>query len=112
MTIEQIAKVCHDTNKSYCETIGDNSQKSWEEAEAWQKDSAIKGVQYRIENPNAPASAQHDAWMYDKVKSGWQRGEVKDAEKKTHPCIVSYEQLPKEQKLKDKLFINIVDALK
>lgn len=31
-------------------------------------------------------------------------GEVKDAEKKTHPCIMSYDALPPEQRTKDHLF--------
>ena len=46
MNIEQVAKVCHETNKAYCETVGDASQKSWNEAEEWQRQSAIKGVQF------------------------------------------------------------------
>ena len=110
--VETIAKVCHDANKSFCEAIGDNSQKSWEEAEQWQRDSAIKGVGFRRENPNAPHSAQHDAWMQDKINDGWVHGELKDAEKKTHPCLVPYDQLPVHQQKKDALFQAIVDALK
>jgi len=27
-----IAKVCHEANRAYCESIGDNSQLSWEDA--------------------------------------------------------------------------------
>ena len=107
-----IAKVCHEANKAYCESIGDYSQKSWDEAEEWQRESAVKGVLYRLNNPEAPKSAQHDAWMNDKINSGWIYGEVKDAEKKTHPCIVPYNDLPIEQQKKDALFQAIVDALK
>jgi len=47
-----------------------------------------------------------------KVDSGWVYGEVKDVEKKTHPCIVPYEQLPVEQQSKDYIFKGIVDAYK
>ena len=108
----QIAIVCHQTNKAWCEANGDYSQKDWEFAEEWQRDSAIKGVEFAIENPDAPDSAQHDAWMQDKVNSGWVYGEVKDAEKKTHPCIVPFDQLPEFQQKKDKLFRAIVNALK
>lgn len=110
--IETIAKVCHDANKSFCESLGDFSQKAWEEAEQWQKESAIKGVEFRRKNPDAPHSAQHDAWMEEKVKDGWVYGEVKDATAKTHPCLVSYDQLPLMQQKKDALFQAIVDALK
>lgn len=110
--LETIAKVCHDANKSFCESQGDFSQKSWEEAEQWQRDSAIKGVEFRQQNPEAPHSAQHDAWMQDKLNDGWAYGETKDAEAKTHPCLISYEQLPVAQQKKDALFQAIVDALK
>lgn len=106
-----IAKVCHDANKAYCESIGDHSQLSWEQAANWQRESAVKGVEYRLENPDAPRSSQHEAWYSDKASAGWKYGPVKDAEEKTHPCMVPYDELPEEQKKKDALFQAIVDAL-
>lgn len=112
MDIIAIAIVCHEANKAWCEINGDTTQKSWPEAEQWQRDSAIKGVQFRIDNPDAGESAQHDAWMKDKVEDGWIHGEHKDADAKTHPCIVPFDQLPEFQQKKDKLFCAIVDALK
>jgi RyR domain len=110
LNIEQIATVCHETNRAYCTSIGDNSQKPWLEAEQWQRDSAIEGVRYALANPTAPASAQHDAWLADKERDGWKFGPVKEADKKEHPCFVPYEQLPVEQKTKDYLFKAVVTA--
>jgi len=52
-----------------------------------------------------------NAWLEDKKKDGWVYGEVKDAEAKTHPCIVPFEELPEFQKKKDALFCAIVDSL-
>lgn len=111
MEPEQIAAICHDANRRYCMSIGDNSQLPWEEAPEWQRQSAIAGVKFRLENPDAPDSAQHDAWSADKVKDGWVYGEVKDPVKKTHPCLVPFDQLPIEQRRKDTLFASIVDGL-
>lgn len=111
MNTHQIAQVCHEANTAYCRVIGDYSQKHWDEAEQWQRDSAIKGVEFAIANPDAPASAQHDAWLKDKNADGWVYGDVKDAAKKQHPCMVSYEQLPLEQRLKDSLFKAVVASL-
>ena len=110
--INTIAMACHEANRAWCAGKGDYSQKGWSEAEAWQKESAIKGVEFRLDNPNAKHDAQHNAWMADKVNDGWVYGPVKDAEKKTHPCIVPFEQLPLFQQKKDALFCAIVDALK
>jgi len=107
-----IAIMCHQVNKLWCQLNGDDTQKDWLEAEEWQRDSAIKGVLFKLDNPEAPDSAQHDAWMKDKVDAGWVYGTEKNAEKKTHPCIVSFEKLPEFQQKKDKLFQAIVTALK
>lgn len=112
MNIENIARVCHEANRALCETQGDTSQKPWGEAEDWQRESTIKGVQFAIDNPEAPASAQHDAWSADKLADGWQYGAVKDPVAKTHPCLVPYSQLPVEQQAKDHLFRGIVGSLK
>ena len=35
MKVEQIAQVAHELNKAYCESLGDNSQPSWEDAPEW-----------------------------------------------------------------------------
>lgn len=110
--IAWIAKACHQANKVWCESTGDNSQQDWEQAEKWQRDSAISGVKFRLANPDAKEDAQHNAWMKDKTDDGWVYGEVKDGEKKTHPCIVPFNELPEFQQKKDKLFCAIVDALK
>jgi len=110
--VRKIARVCHEANRFWCMSEQDFSQKDWVEAEEWQKESAIKGVEFRLNNPEAKQDAQHNAWMQDKINDGWVYGLVKDAEKKTHPCIVPFEQLPVFQQKKDALFCAIVDALK
>ena len=110
MDVQQIARICHETNRAYCVSIGDGSQKEWPEAEEWQRQSAIKGVEFAIANPDAPASAQHDAWLKDKATDGWKYGAVKDPAKKEHPCFVQYRFLPMEQKIKDYLFKSVVRA--
>jgi len=106
-----IAKVCHEANRSYCQTIGDFSQLEWEACPNWQKESAVKGVEFCLANPDAPASANHDSWLEEKRKDGWKYGAVKSAEAKEHPCFVPYEELPEVQKAKDYLFKAVVSAL-
>jgi hypothetical protein len=112
MKIEDIARVCHNTNKALCEAYGDFSQVDWDKAEPWQKDSAITGVKFVINNLDAPVSATHDSWLTDKEKAGWKYGPIKDPVKKEHPCMVPYDQLPIDQKIKDYVFGAIVRSLK
>jgi hypothetical protein len=111
MTVEDVAKICHEANRSLCQTHGDFSQTSWDDAPEWQKESAIKGVKFVLENPNSPASASHDSWLKEKLENGWSYGEVKDVDKKLHPCMVPYDQLPKHQQAKDHLFKGVVLSL-
>ena len=109
--VEKIAVVCHQANKALCAAFGDMSQVDWAAAPQWQRDSAINGVKFCIENPDAPPSANHDSWMAEKINAGWVFGPTKDADAKTHPCIVAYDLLPSEQKAKDYIFKAIVAAL-
>lgn len=108
MLINQIAKTCHEVNRAYCKSIGDNSQPKWEDAPDWQKDSAIKGVKYHLENPDSEPCDSHNSWLAEKIENGWVYGPVKDPEEKEHPCMVPYDELPKEQQAKDLLFLSVV----
>lgn len=109
--IERIAATCHQANKALCAAFGDLSQVDWNEAPQWQRDSAIAGVKFCTENPTAPPSANHDSWLEEKRRTGWRYGLVKDADAKTHPCFVPYDELPPDQKAKDYVFKAIVGAL-
>jgi hypothetical protein len=114
MNIENIARIAHETNRVYCQAIGDDSQPVWDSAPEWQKASAIKGVQFHLANHRkgiTPSpSASHDSWLAEKKADGWKYGKVKDPAQKTHPCFVPYEKLPLEQRMKDYLFGSIVEA--
>ncbi len=106
-----IARVCHEANRAYCESIGDRSQKPWGEAPEWQIASALNGVKFHIANPDAGDAASHQNWMVEKLRDGWKHGAAKDETAKTHPCLVPFDHLPPEQQAKDRLFRAIVHAL-
>ncbi|MCP5244864.1 MAG: hypothetical protein H6937_02390 [Burkholderiales bacterium] len=107
-----IARVCHEVNRAYCQSIGDDSQPSWEDAPEWQKKSAMNGVEFHLNNPDAGPDHSHNEWMKEKAADGWKYGLVKKPETKEHPCFVPYDELPVEQKSKDFIFRGIVHALK
>lgn len=111
MTFEDIAHVCHEANRAYCRTLGDDSQPAWVDAPEWQRTSAIKGVLLPLMNRDAKPSDSHESWLAEKREAGWKYGPVKDPEKKEHPCFVPYEDLPPEQRAKDALFLAVVRAL-
>lgn len=109
--IEKIAQICHEVNKVYCESDYDGSQCSWKDAPQWQKDSAINGVKFHLENDTTPEDS-HKSWLKEKEDTGWKYGVIKNPYKKEHPCMVPYEELPKNQQVKDHLFKAIVDCFK
>ena len=96
---ETIAEICHIVNKAYCD------------APDWQKESAINGVKFHMENDVTPEQS-HESWMREKLDNGWVYGYEKNADKKEHPCMVLYNDLPEEQRMKDKLFKAVVDSFK
>ena len=110
MTHEQIAQLAHEVNRAYCEALGDTSQPKWEDAPEWQQKSARLGVDLHTTDPHAGPEASHQSWMQQKIRDGWKYGSVKDPEKKEHPCLVPFEELPKEQQAKDYLFRGVVHA--
>lgn len=106
-----IAVVAHNVNKALCESHSDFSQTYWDEAPDWQKESAINGVLMHINNPDATPEDSHKSWLAEKEATGWVYGDKKDAVKKTHPCIVPYNELPEFQRAKDYVFREIVHSL-
>jgi len=108
--VADIAQVTHEANRAYCLTLGDMSQPRWEDAPDWQKESAVKGVAFHLDNHDATPAQSHESWLAEKEAEGWKFGPVKDVEKKEHPCFVPYDQLPESQKIKDYIFAGIVKA--
>ena len=112
MTKERIAQVCHEVNRAYCLALGDTSQPAWDLAPFWQRESAIRGVSLHVDHPDAGPAQSHESWLAQKVADGWTYGPVKDAEKKEHPCMVPFEELPTLQQAKDYIFRAVVHSLR
>lgn len=115
ISIEDIARVAHEANRAYCQGIGDASQPSWDKAPEWQRKSATKGVHKHLDGlankaPLSP-SASHESWLAEKLRDGWKWGAVKNPDKKEHPCIMPYAELPVEQRAKDYIFGAVIKAI-
>jgi ryanodine receptor 2 len=44
----------------------------------------------------------HDVWAETRIQQGWTCGEQRNDEKKTHPCLVPYDDLPESEKEYDR----------
>lgn len=109
MTKHEIARICHEVNRAYCESLGDHSQLAWEDAPDWQKVSALSGVDLHLQKDVGPEGS-HMSWMELKLSEGWVYGQQKDSVAKTHPCLKPFDELPTEQRAKDYLFRAVVHA--
>lgn len=98
--IDAIARVVHETNKAMCEAYDDYTQPSWGDAPDWMKRSSREVVELYLKRPTAGADANHEAWVKAKQAAGWQWGQRKDADAKTHPDMVPFYRLAPEQKVK------------
>lgn len=55
-------------------------------------------------NPLLEAMAKnvHEIWAQERMTQGWTYGEMRDDVKKQHPCLISYDDLPDEEKVYDR----------
>ena len=44
----------------------------------------------------------HEVWAAGRMADGWKYGEERDDERKLHPCLVPYDQLPESEKEYDR----------
>lgn len=44
----------------------------------------------------------HEVWSQNRINDGWTFGSVRDDERKKHPCLVPYEDLPESEKEYDR----------
>ena len=49
------------------------------------------------------AKNTHEEWSLNRVKEGWTYGASRCDEKKHHPCLIAYEELPESEKEYDRI---------
>jgi RyR domain len=112
VTAEDIARVVHAANRELQIVQGDPvPSPPWDEAPEYQVRESIAGVQEVLRHPDLTAERSHELWCDRMRADAWTHGDVKDAERKTHPTLLPWAELPKEQQLKDRLCIAVVRAL-
>ena len=51
----------------------------------------------------------HEAWVDKYHEMGWRYGKEYDPVNKTHPDLVPYDELDPKEKIKDEVFVKLVD---
>jgi hypothetical protein len=109
MYIEACAHAAHETNAAYCAAIGDPPQPSWASAPDELKESVRAGVKGVLLGNDERTS--HEGWCKHLREHGWVYGQQKSRERKTHPNLVPYSELPRTQQHKDGLFVGAVRTM-
>lgn len=108
--VEKAAKAAHTVSRAYAVIIGEELP-AWSAAPAWMKQPVRSGVRVVLESWRVTPEQLHERWVAHKQRDGWKFGPVKDADKKTHPCMVGYDELPDEQRVKDSIFGAVVRSV-
>lgn len=40
----------------------------------------------------------HEVWSANRIQDGWTYGSVRDDQKKHHPCLIPYDELPESER--------------
>jgi hypothetical protein len=51
------------------------------------------------------AKSEHERWLQAKLKAGWRYGKPRNDEQRVHPSVRAWEDLPDEEKQKDRLLV-------
>ena len=89
--------------------MDDPSQQPWHAAPEWQAHSVRQGVIAVLTDDVGPEES-HRRWLALKEAEGWKYGPEKSAERKEHPCMLPYLDLPFAQRQKDSVFGAMVRA--
>ena len=65
-------------------------------------ETLIRDRRDKTATPEQIARNVHEVWAFNRLKEGWTYGEVRNDKKRQTPCLVSYEQLPEEEKAYDR----------
>jgi len=103
-----IGILAHEVNRLYCALIGDKPMPTWDDLPKSIQEGMVRGVTIHMEHVDKDPSFFHDEWMKERLADGWTYGAEKDLEKKTHPCLLPYENLPESQRAKDVIFSSSV----
>lgn len=108
LTLSDVARICHEANRAYRATQGDESRLSWEESPIALHLAVVQGVQNALKHPDLTPEQSHENWMTAYAANGWTYGETEDRVKKTHPCFLPWHELSEFHRRKDILFLSIV----
>ena len=86
---------------------------AWGERDEKFRSQFVNVMEKYIKDEKLPTPKEsHDIWMKSYLEMGWRYGRTRDPEKKLHPDLVPYYELPKDERDKDAIFLASVFLVK
>lgn len=103
----QICRIVHATNIALQAVDGDEMpSEPWD---SWPRQATTLAGVLRVLN-GLTAKENHENWVAEMTARGWQLG-AKDPDKKLHPCLVPWEELPAAYRRRARVFEALVNEL-
>ena len=109
---ERKAKFVYEAARLHAQILGcPVVPKRWEEREEEFKEQFVELIADLCEGKREfrDFEAAHNSWMKRYLEMGWRYGEVYDPERKIHPDLVLYDELDPKEKVKDEVFLRLVE---
>lgn len=78
----------------------------WEKRDIKFREQFVKIIDKYLSLKNLPTpNKAHQSWMKSYFKMGWKFGKTRDVNKKTHPDLLPFYELPQNERDKDAIFL-------
>lgn len=110
---EAMAAILHEANRQLSMTYGETPDLPWSDPALPEhcRESARNNITFSLDIGSFDPKDAHQRWMDNKLADGWRYGGMKSYEKKTHPCLLPWDQLSPLQKRKDIMWQRLLQAL-
>lgn len=107
---EKIARVAHEACRTWAKLNDQPVPPSWDALDASCQAAIIMGVRFSWDG--VAVSELHNRWVKYMYAQGWKFGPIRDMEKRVSPNLISFEQLPFREQIKDHIFKGVVDTFR
>lgn len=106
----QIAEIIHSCT-SRIPRIDGSFVDVWSDLTELQKEHATQAVREIYSAPKKTPEELHNLWMKPLIENGWTKGDY-NFEKKQHPSIIPFNELPESEILKDELWAALTECFR
>ena len=110
MNKEKIAKIIYEATRLEAEWSKRSIvPEKWENRDERFRKQFIDIIDKYLSRETLPTPREaHNSWVQSYLDMGWRYGKERSVEKKTHPDLIPFELLPKDERDKDAIFLVVV----